>query len=71
MSIQYVKMIVGGRESLVPVDKAPLLARKEKLVAEALRLQNLNDPAGLKKVLGKIISLNRRIGPCVRSIPNG
>lgn len=73
-------MMVSGRPAIVPEIHAPNLARKNKFVAEAMRIKTwLKNEADLSssnyveqqenllhEIMKKIIRLNQKIPPCVR-----
>jgi hypothetical protein len=71
-----VLMMVSGKPAMVPEEHARKIARKQELVAEAMRLNDAtNNCSGLprqilleqrQKVTAKIIRLNRQIPPCVK-----
>jgi hypothetical protein len=73
-----VLMMVSGKPAMVPAEHAKKVARKQQLVAEAMRLNDAtNNCSGLprailleqrQKVMAKIIRLNRQIPPCVRFV---
>lgn len=77
--MEKVEIVLNGCRALVPANKAKTILRKAELVKEALALQDAiknttSDntkvilQCSLDKIMGKIISANRRIGPCVQFI---
>jgi hypothetical protein len=73
-----VHMMVSGRAAMVPAEHARKIARKQELVAQAVRLNDAtNNCSGLprqilqeqrQQVMAQIIRLNRQIPPCVRFV---
>ena len=75
---QLVAMKIQGRNALVPEKYAKLVQRKQDLVQRASQLkQGLESTTGigniiinqeLTETMSKIISLNRKIPPCVKFV---
>ncbi len=67
--MSMVEITVFGKRALVPAEHKAKILRKEALVSEATAMQKAGAPVEeLKKVVGKIIRLNRQIPPCVQFI---
>lgn len=76
LPVGYAYVTVDGKSAMAPVDKCSSIGKKNQAVARALEIKAIMDQnpslktnpllvREMKEAMGKIVRLNRKIGPCV------